>query len=78
MIIDVRGLPRSERGPQVKSALETAKAGDSVEFVVKTDDEEVWSSIPRCLEGFSPLATFEAITFSDNNQTLHIKAQKKG
>jgi TusA-related sulfurtransferase len=77
MVVDFRGLPRSERGPQVKSTLENAKAGEYVEFVVKTDDEEVWSSIPNCLSGFSPMATFEAITFSDNNQTLHIKAQKK-
>lgn len=30
MSIDVRGLPRSERGPQVMSALETVKTGDSV------------------------------------------------
>ncbi|MCY0881091.1 MAG: hypothetical protein OWS74_03765, partial [Firmicutes bacterium] len=71
MIVDVRGLPRSERGPQVKKSLESAQSGETVEFVVKTDDEEVWSSIPRCIAGYSPIANFEGITFSDNNQTLH-------
>lgn len=74
VVLDLKGLPASERRPRIAEAVNQLQTGESAIIVIQHED--FWTAIPKTIEGFASQVDFESITFENNYQTFNVLIHK--
>lgn len=75
VVLDLKGLPASERRPRIAEAVNQLQTGESAIIVIQHED--FWTAIPKTIERFASQVDFESITFENNYQTFNVLINKK-
>ncbi|AUW94899.1 MAG: DUF2249 domain-containing protein [Sulfobacillus thermosulfidooxidans] len=74
-LLDLKGLPASERRPRIAEAVKDLEPGELAMIVIAHED--FWGAIPKTIEGFSDQVKFESITFENDYNTFNVLVFKK-